>query len=111
MAVDTIFSFKVKDEELFKSYLDKVLPVTENEEPYVLLYDIFKDTDGIYYQHERYTDEDAVWKHMEVTASGQKDFAESTEMLSLKILGEVSDKFRETFGIKEKISPFKSIKR
>jgi quinol monooxygenase YgiN len=98
--INNYFSYRIKPgmEERFQAYLDKVLPVTEAQEPYVLSYEIFQGSDGTYFQHERYENEDAVWKHMEVTASGQADFAASTEMISLVILGELSQKFRDTFG-------------
>jgi quinol monooxygenase YgiN len=98
-------------ESRFQSYLDKVLPVTEAEEPYVLGYEIFQGDDGTYYQHERYESEDAIWKHMEVTASGQEDFAASTEMISVSMLGELSQKFRDTYGVSVPYSPFRQVAR
>ncbi|MFE3060477.1 putative quinol monooxygenase [Nocardia sp. NPDC059239] len=111
--IDALFSYNVKPgmEDRYQAYLDKVFPITEAEEPYVLGYEIFQGADGTYYQHEQYENEDAIWKHMERTAAGQEDFAASTEMLSVTMLGELSDKFRETYGIKVSYTPFRRVAR
>lgn len=41
--IDAVFSHRIKPgmEDRFQSHLDKVLPVTEAKEPYVLGYEIF----------------------------------------------------------------------
>ncbi|MBA4025091.1 MAG: hypothetical protein C0482_22275 [Gordonia sp.] len=111
--VQALFTYRVKPgcEEQFQSYIDKVFPVTEANEPYVVGYEIFQNADGIYLQHETYENEDAIWKHMNVTASGQADFAASTELLSVQMLGSVSDKFRETYGHPEVFGDFKRVTR
>jgi quinol monooxygenase YgiN len=111
--IDALFTYRIKPgkQEVFQSYLDKVLPVTEAEEAYVLSYEIFQGDDGTYYQHERYESEDAIWKHMEVTAAGQQDFSDAAEILAVNILGDVSPKFRETYGIATNYTPFRRIAR
>lgn len=109
--IDALFSYRVTDEARFQQYVDKVFPVTEADEPYVLSYEIFRGSDGTYYQHELYADEDAIWKHMEVTAAGQQDFAASTEMISVTMLGDLSDKFRESFGVETNYAPFRRVAR
>ncbi|QSE90771.1 antibiotic biosynthesis monooxygenase [Rhodococcus pseudokoreensis] len=111
--IDALFSYRVRPgmEDRYQAYLDKVFPITEAEEPYVLGYEIFHGDDGTYYQHEQYENEDAIWKHMERTAAGQEDFASSAELLTNVILGEVSEKFRDTFGVKVSYTPFRSVSR
>ena len=109
--VDALFNYRVTDQARFQSYLDKVLPVTQADEPYVLGYEIFEGADGSYYQHELYEDEAAIGKHMTLTASGQEDFAASTEMISVSMLGPVSDEFRKQYGIDTEFKPFKAVIR
>jgi quinol monooxygenase YgiN len=111
--IDNFFSYRVKPgmEERYESYLNKVLSVTETQEPYVLSYEIFRGDDGTYFQHERYENEDAIWKHMKLTASGQEDFAAATEMLSLIMLGELSQKFRDTYRVRVSYTPFRQVAR
>ncbi|MGO4249912.1 hypothetical protein AB4Y87_22135 [Paenarthrobacter sp. RAF54_2] len=86
-AITLIFSYTVHDKALFQSYLEKVLPVTEADEPYILAYEIFQNEEGVYTQREVYADGDALAKHFELTADGQVDFAAATEILSLIALG------------------------
>ncbi|MER5915735.1 antibiotic biosynthesis monooxygenase family protein [Streptomyces sp. NPDC001982] len=97
--IDALFTYRIKPgmEERFQAYLDKMLPVIEAE-PYVLEYEIFQGDDGTYYQHERFENEAAMWRHMEVIAEGQADRQASTEMLSLTVLGKMSQKYWDTFG-------------
>jgi quinol monooxygenase YgiN len=111
--IDNFFSYRVKPgmDGRYQAYLDKVLLVTEMHEPYVLRYEIFRGDDGTYFQHERYKNEDAIWKHMELTASGQEDFAAATEMLSLTMLGELSQRFRDTYGVRVSYTPFRQVAR
>lgn len=109
--VDALFAYRVTDEARFAEYTAKVFPLTEADEPYVLGYEIFRGDDGTFYQHERYADEAAIWKHMEVTAACQADFAASTEMISVTMLGDLSDKFRETFGVTTSYTSFRRIAR
>ncbi|MFC9341508.1 putative quinol monooxygenase [Streptomyces sp. NPDC057020] len=113
--VYALFHYRVKPgkEELFQDYQRKVLPVTEEQEPYVLGYEIFQAPDGTYFQHEHYENEEAVWKHMELTADGQKDWAEATEMIQLTMVGNLTQKFRDVFlrGSGTDFKPFRSVSR
>ncbi|ROS60005.1 hypothetical protein EDF42_3386 [Curtobacterium sp. PhB172] len=109
--VDALFNYRVTDEARYQQYLDKVLPVTEKDEPYVLSYQIFRGADGSLYQHEVCEDEAAIVKHMTLTASGQEDFAASTEFISTTMLGPVSDEFRAQYGIDTEFLPFKTVTR
>ncbi|WP_328413179.1 hypothetical protein OG542_21950 [Streptomyces violaceus] len=48
---------------------------------------------------------------MALTAEGQADFAASTEMIELVILGELGEKFRDTYSITTTYTPFRQITR
>ncbi|WP_169317477.1 hypothetical protein [Actinacidiphila oryziradicis] len=48
---------------------------------------------------------------MELTADGQADFAASTDMVSVRILGEPSQKFRDTYSITVSYPPIGGITR
>lgn len=88
-AVDALFGYRIKPgmEDRFQAYLDKVLPVTEAREPYVLAYEIFQGDNGTFFQHERYENEEALWKHMELTAEAQEDFNAAAELESMNRTG------------------------
>lgn len=96
-AIDLHFSYRVTDEDKFQRYVDAVLPVTERDEPYVLEYSLARDTDGVVLQHERYENEDAIRKHLEATATGQKLWGESTELIDIRFVGPLSDGFKKEF--------------
>lgn len=96
--VDLLFTYRIEDgqETRFQDYLGIVPPLTEASEPYVLEYELFRREDGTFLQHERYVDEDAMSKHLEVTAEGQKAWGEATELLTLDVIGEVSQNYRDS---------------
>lgn len=95
-----MFRFRVKPGKLeqFQKSIDHILPIVEEKEPHVLAYNIYKNAEGVYTQHERYVDKDAMWRHMEATAEGQKEWAEATEVEEVNVLGEASDRFCDLFG-------------
>ena len=97
--IDTIFRYSIKpgQEARFQASLDKVLPFTEAEEPYVLEYSLFRQADGSYLQHERYENEEAVARHLERTAEGQADFHASTELIIVMVTGELTMGFWKEF--------------
>lgn len=97
--VDLLFTYRVNNgqEARFQDYLDLVPPLTEAQEPYVLEYELFRREDGTYLQHERYENETAIYKHLELTADGQKAWGEATELLSLDVIGDLSQKFWKSF--------------
>ncbi|WP_425860899.1 hypothetical protein [Arthrobacter sp. TWP1-1] len=66
--IDFFFTYRVLDEDLFEKYLATVLPVTEKEEPYVLEYNLARAADGTILQHERYENEEAIGRHLALTA-------------------------------------------
>lgn len=98
-AITLIFSYRVTDEKRFQGYLEKVLPVTEADEPYMLAYEIYQNVDGVYTQREVYADGNALAKHFELTAEGQADFGAATEIISLMALGTPPADWFETHQI------------
>ncbi|MFE7712355.1 putative quinol monooxygenase [Streptomyces sp. NPDC057486] len=113
--LDLVFRFRVKPGKLeqFQKAIDHILPITEEKEPYVLEYNIYKNAEGVYTQHERYADEDAMFRHLEATAEGQKEWAEATEVEEVNVLGDASDRFWDLFGSPRThaYSPFRNVKR
>lgn len=97
--VDLIFRYKVKDgmDDTFQNYLDIVLALVQEKEPYVLEYSIFKQADGSYLQHERYINEDAVIQHLNVTAEGQKYFHLAADIIDVMAVGETNAEFWKKF--------------
>lgn len=92
--IDFFFTYRVLDQDLFEKYLATVLPVTEKEEPYVLEYTLARGADGTVLQHERYENEEAVRRHVTLTAEGQKMWGQSTELIDIRFVGPLSEKFR-----------------
>jgi quinol monooxygenase YgiN len=112
-AITLIFSYRVTDEKRFRDYLQKVLPVTEADEPYMLEYEIYKNAEGIYIQHEVYADADALSKHFKLTAEGQADWAAATDLINLVALGDPPADWFETHQIPRSTaySKFRSVAR
>lgn len=92
--IDVYFTYRVTDEELFQQYVATVLPLTEAEEPYVLEYTLARAADGTILQHERYENEEAIARHLALTADGQKMWGGSTELTNIRFVGPLSEKFR-----------------
>lgn len=104
------FSFTVKpeNEAAYQEMLKETFAITKNESG-TLMYEIFQDENGVYFQHERYADETAVWTHVQNTAKQLQQWFEYTEMKQLIVLGNVSDKFKEQYQVKEVYAPFKRV--
>lgn len=98
--IDVIVRFRVKPGklELYKQAMDFILWTTETKEPYVLEYNIYKNAEGVYTQYERYADEAALHRHMEVTVDGQIKWAEAIEIEQVIILGDMSERFWNLYG-------------
>ncbi|MHA7178124.1 hypothetical protein ACX80D_15870 [Arthrobacter sp. Sr24] len=92
--IDFYFTYKVIDQDLFEKYQAAVLPATETQEPYVLEYTLARGADGTILQHERYENEEAISRHLALTADGQKMWGESTELIDIRFVGPLSEKFR-----------------
>ena len=113
--IDVMVRFRVKPGklELYKQAIDFILPITEAKESYVLEYKIYKNAEGVYTQYERYADEAALHRHMEVTMDGQTKLAEAIEIEQVIILGDMSDHFWNLYGSENThgYSLFRKIKR
>jgi hypothetical protein len=111
--ITLIFSYRVTDEKRFQDYLEKVFPVTEVDEPYMLAYEIYQNPEGIYTQREVYADGDALAKHFTLTAEGQADFAAATDLINLVALGDPPADWFETHQIPRDVaySKFKAVAR
>jgi len=113
--IDVIFWFRVKPDklELYKQAIDFILPITEAKESYVLEYKIYQNAEGVYTQHERFADEAALHRHLEVTMDGQIKWAEATEIEQVIILGDMSEHFWNLYGNENThgYSLFRKIKR
>ncbi|WP_432013594.1 antibiotic biosynthesis monooxygenase [Streptomyces cucumeris] len=113
--VYALFHYRVKPgkEELFESAVERIFSATEAGQPYVFICELYQAPDGSYYQVERYENEEAVWKHMEIGAEPEADWAEATEILQLTMLGNLTQKFRDHFleGEGTKFKPVRAVKR
>ncbi len=87
--------------------------MTEADEPYMLEYEIYKNADGIYVQHEVYADGAALSKHFNLTAEGQADFAAATDLINLVALGDPPADWFDTHQIPRSAahSKFRSVAR
>lgn len=92
--IDVFFTYRILDQNLFKKYLAAVLLVAEKDEPYVGEYTLARGADGTVLQHERDENEDAIGRHLALTADGQKFGGESTELTDFRFVGPLSEKFR-----------------
>ena len=110
-----IVRFRVKPGklELYNQAMDFILSTAEAKEPYVLEYNIYKNAEGVYTQYERYADEAALHRHLEVTMDGQIKWAEATEIEQVIILGDMSEQFWNLYGNENThgYSLFRKIKR
>ena len=113
--IDVIVRFRVKPAklELYKQAMDFILSTAEAKEPYVLEYNIYKNAEGVYTQYERYADEAALHRHLEVTMDGQIKWAEATSIEQVIVLGDMSEHFWNLYGNENThgYSLFRKIKR
>ena len=113
--IDVVFRFRVKPDklELYNQAIDLILPIAEAKEPYVLEYNIYKNAEGVYTQYERYADEAALHRHLEVTKDGQIKWAETIEIEQVIVLGDMSEHFWNLYGSENThgYSLFRKIKR
>lgn len=66
----------------------------ESQEPYVLEYELFRDPDGTYLQHERYENGASIAEPLRVTAEGQADWGEAAELFEGRFVGALSAEVR-----------------
>lgn len=98
--VHLIFEFTIKpgNENKYQETLARQLEFTERRDPYVLHYEIYKNDDGSYCQHEHYENEEAIVKHMQTTEEELKVWNDITEITSMYVLGSLSDAFVRQYG-------------
>lgn len=98
--MDFVFSFKVKEgkqdrnDQILAGELEKV-----KDEPGTLVYEIFRNENSVYCQHECYTDEAACEFHNQQTSELLQEWFEITEMQQIIVLDPLSDGFKKKFGI------------
>lgn len=107
-----IFSFKVSEanEAAYQEMLAQTLEITKKEEG-TLMYEIFKDKNGVYCQHERYANEEALIAHAQNTATQLQQWFALTEVQQIISLGNISDAVIEQYQLKEVYSPFKRVEK
>ncbi len=107
-----VFAFKVKpeNEAAYQKMLGETFAITKNE-PGTLMYEVYKDENGVYCQYERYTSEAACWTHLQNTAKQTQQWLELTEMQQIITMGQASAKLREQFQLKEVYTPFKKVEK
>ena len=113
--IEVIVRFRVKPGklELYKQAMDFILSTAETKEQYVLEYNIYKNAEGVYTQFERYADEAALHRHLEVTMDRQIKWAEATSVEQVIALGDMSEHFWNLYGSDHThgYSLFRKIKR
>lgn len=107
-----IFQFKVapENEAAYQKMLAETLEITKNEAG-TLMYEVFKDENGAYCQHERYANEAAIAQHVQNTHIQLQQWFELTEVQQIIALGNISDTFKEQFELKEIYTPFKRVEK
>lgn len=107
-----IFSFTVKEENQarYEQVLAEQLEITKAEGG-TLIYEIFRDKNGVYCQHERYADEAACLTHVQNTSAQLQEWMQLTEIKQTITLGPVSDTFKEQFALKEHYSPYAKVNK
>ncbi len=107
-----IFSFTVKEENQarYEEVLAEQLAITKNESG-TLIYEIFKDENGVYCQHERYADEASCLTHVQNTGVQLQEWMELTKVKQTIALGPVSDTFKEQFALKEHYSHYAKVNK
>lgn len=101
-----IFSFTIKPENQarYEEIRQQQFEVTKGEEG-TLLYEVFKDENGVYCQHERYANEAALITHVQNTGTQLQEWMQLTEVQQTITLGNVSDGVKEQFQLKELYAP------
>ena len=107
-----IFSFTVpaEKEDAYQKMLAETLDITKGEEG-TLLYEVFKDENGVYCQHERYADEAACLTHVQNTGAQLQQWFELTDVKQTIALGDLSDGFKEKFQLQAHYRRFKHVER
>lgn len=97
--IDLIFRFTVKkgQEALYEETLQKQLAITAEKDPGVISYEIFKNDDGSYCQHEHYENEEAILIHMKNTERELEVWSQITEITQIFALGNLSEAYLKQY--------------
>lgn len=110
--VDMVFSFIVKEgmQERYDNVIKESMTFAKSEEG-TLVYEIFKDENGTYCQHELYADEQACILHCTNTAKQLEEWFQIVELKSLVALGPLSDEFKKQWELKEHYLPYAKVNK
>lgn len=107
-----VFSFTVAPEkqERYEEIRKQQFEISKGEEG-TLLYEVFRDENGVYCQHERYASEEACMTHVQNTMELLQEWMQLTEMQQSITLGKVSDTFIDQFQLKEVYAPYAHVEK
>ena len=111
--IDFLFRFHVKEgqQATYEQILARQLVITTKKDPGVLLYEITRDSDGSYCQHERYENEAALLLHVKNTDEELKTWIQVTERFQTICLGALSEEFRKGYDGIELFEPYLQLNR
>ncbi|GAB3742728.1 putative quinol monooxygenase [Spirosoma lituiforme] len=92
------FTVKPEDQTLYEQTLAKQLAITKDE-PHVLGYEVFRQADGSYLQHERYVDEAGIWLHVQNTMEPLTVWSSIATTTHMMVLGPVGPDFKQKSGL------------
>lgn len=111
--VDFFFRFTVAAEKQarYEHVVAEQLEISKNEAG-TLVYDIFRNSNGSYCQHEQYADEAALLTHTSNTATQLAEWMSLTELQQVIALGPLSDATIAQYQLQDgHYLPFQSVDR
>jgi len=110
--IDFIFSFEVKPEnqKRYDEVREEQFAITKNESG-TLIYEVFRDENGLYCQHERYADEAAAVLHVQNTSKQLQEWFQLVELKQTISLGELSEDYKKQFQLKEVFAPYARVEK
>lgn len=110
--ISIIFTYTVADENLarYEEIRKQGLEVSESETG-TLMYEIYKDDNGLYCQHERFASEADFIIHAQNTAESTQEWYSLVEMKSVMALGNISDEFKQQFQLQSVFKTEASVKK
>lgn len=107
-----IFSFAVpaENQKRYDEVREEQFAISKSEEG-TLLYEVFKDDNGVYCQHERYANEEAAWIHIKNTQAQLQEWFGLVELKQVISLGNLSDTYKEQFQLKEVYAPYAHVEK
>lgn len=107
-----IFSFAVpaENQKRYDEVRKEQFSISKSEEG-TLLYEVFKDNNGVYCQHERYANEESAWTHIKNTEKQLQEWLQLVELKQVISLGNLSDTYKEQFQLKEVYAPYAHVEK